>query len=430
MPSSVQAATAAMAIAGRATRACDVCGIQRACWYCGADEAYLCAKCDTTVHGANALALRHDRVRLAPHGTPLMTLSNDDEDEDAQQKRRRTIHGGAHEVPAFITVVQDGHESPGLSAPAGFLEGHSRVSSDCFSPNAIFKGKAAQAHAAQEDRDLTCDDTDQFLVPDCFDNCAHFVDSGVDICCDVDGKISLVEDDSTRTVKEEEEGKDIENFGTAFSGLKSDQLGADSGASAEFESTDFGSTDFASPDFGPRDIMCDEFGLDFDFPGSISSESAFEGTERSKKEAQEILRCSLESLSEEELRQVPSLRLDYDDVLNAWSNRGAFWMPLDSQYNSAQLLLLNPDVDSTAAGRMEVAGTGVEGGDHQRRHDGSEGGGAAAAEVGRQARVLRYKEKRRTRLFSKTIRYEVRKLNAERRPRMKGRFVKRTSATS
>jgi hypothetical protein len=61
----------------------------------------------------------------------------------------------------------------------------------------------------------------------------------------------------------------------------------------------------------------------------------------------------------------------------------------------------------------------VEGGDRQHRHDGSEGGGAAAAEVGRQARVLRYKEKRRTRLFSKTIRYEVRKLNAERRPRIK-----------
>jgi hypothetical protein len=40
---------------------------------------------------------------------------------------------------------------------------------------------------------------------------------------------------------------------------------------------------------------------------------------------------------------------------------------------------------------------------------------------------MRYKEKRRTRLFSKKIRYEVRKLNAEKRPRMKGRFVKRTS---
>lgn len=28
--------------------------------------------------------------------------------------------------------------------------------------------------------------------------------------------------------------------------------------------------------------------------------------------------------------------------------------------------------------------------------------------------------------FSKKIRYEVRKLNAEQRPRMKGRFVKKT----
>lgn len=46
---------------------------------------------------------------------------------------------------------------------------------------------------------------------------------------------------------------------------------------------------------------------------------------------------------------------------------------------------------------------------------------------GREARVTRYREKRRTRLFAKKIRYEVRKLNAEKRPRMKGRFVKRAS---
>ncbi|KAH9309364.1 hypothetical protein KI387_037275, partial [Taxus chinensis] len=43
---------------------------------------------------------------------------------------------------------------------------------------------------------------------------------------------------------------------------------------------------------------------------------------------------------------------------------------------------------------------------------------------GREARVKRYREKRRSRLFSKRIRYQVRKLNAEKRPRMKGRFVK------
>lgn len=45
---------------------------------------------------------------------------------------------------------------------------------------------------------------------------------------------------------------------------------------------------------------------------------------------------------------------------------------------------------------------------------------------GREASVSRYREKKKTRSFTKTIRYEVRKLNAENKPRMKGRFVKRT----
>ncbi|KAK3155182.1 hypothetical protein QOZ80_2BG0199900 [Eleusine coracana subsp. coracana] len=52
------------------------------------------------------------------------------------------------------------------------------------------------------------------------------------------------------------------------------------------------------------------------------------------------------------------------------------------------------------------------------------------ADGGREARVSRYREKRRTRLFAKKIRYEVRKLNAEKRPRMKGRFVKRSAAAA
>ena len=40
----------------------------------------------------------------------------------------------------------------------------------------------------------------------------------------------------------------------------------------------------------------------------------------------------------------------------------------------------------------------------------------------REASVQRYKEKRQSRLFAKKIRYEVRKLNAEKRPRMKVLF--------
>ncbi|OAY46796.1 zinc finger protein CONSTANS-LIKE 5 [Manihot esculenta] len=46
--------------------------------------------------------------------------------------------------------------------------------------------------------------------------------------------------------------------------------------------------------------------------------------------------------------------------------------------------------------------------------------------INREARVLRYREKRKNRKFEKTIRYASRKAYAETRPRIKGRFAKRT----
>lgn len=46
--------------------------------------------------------------------------------------------------------------------------------------------------------------------------------------------------------------------------------------------------------------------------------------------------------------------------------------------------------------------------------------------IDREARVLRYREKRKSRKFEKTIRYASRKAYAETRPRIKGRFAKRS----
>nr|XP_043624977.1 zinc finger protein CONSTANS-LIKE 5-like [Erigeron canadensis] len=46
----------------------------------------------------------------------------------------------------------------------------------------------------------------------------------------------------------------------------------------------------------------------------------------------------------------------------------------------------------------------------------------------REARVMRYREKKKNRKFEKTIRYASRKAYAETRPRIKGRFAKRTEA--
>ncbi|KAL9224596.1 hypothetical protein vseg_000615 [Gypsophila vaccaria] len=56
----------------------------------------------------------------------------------------------------------------------------------------------------------------------------------------------------------------------------------------------------------------------------------------------------------------------------------------------------------------------------------ADGGFVAAPGLDRAARVMRYREKRKNRKFEKTIRYASRKAYAETRPRVKGRFVKRS----
>ncbi|XP_022732275.1 protein CHLOROPLAST IMPORT APPARATUS 2-like isoform X2 [Durio zibethinus] len=86
------------------------------------------------------------------------------------------------------------------------------------------------------------------------------------------------------------------------------------------------------------------------------------------------------------------LKLNYDEVVNAWSDRGC---PFSEEPPGSEVP--GNDVYARLA-QIDLF---------------TEGGGV------REASVLRYKEKRRTRLFSKKIRYQVRKVNADRRPRMK-----------
>uniref|UniRef100_A0A2P2MHJ5 Zinc finger protein n=1 Tax=Rhizophora mucronata TaxID=61149 RepID=A0A2P2MHJ5_RHIMU len=55
---------------------------------------------------------------------------------------------------------------------------------------------------------------------------------------------------------------------------------------------------------------------------------------------------------------------------------------------------------------------------------------AQSCGIDREARVLRYRERRKNRKFEKTIRYASRKAYAETRPRIKGRFAKRAEVDS
>uniref|UniRef100_A0A803Q0U9 CCT domain-containing protein n=1 Tax=Cannabis sativa TaxID=3483 RepID=A0A803Q0U9_CANSA len=101
----------------------------------------------------------------------------------------------------------------------------------------------------------------------------------------------------------------------------------------------------------------------------------------------------------EEAEEVHNKLTNYKEVLEAWSDRGSLWA---DEYS---LSMASSNGSNNYMGEVPVL---ME--EEKRR---------------REASVLRYKEKRQTRLFSKKIRYQVRKLNADKRPRLKGRFVKR-----
>ncbi|CAN4079175.1 unnamed protein product [Withania somnifera] len=126
-----------------------------------------------------------------------------------------------------------------------------------------------------------------------------------------------------------------------------------------------------------------------------------------------------------------SLKLDYDEILNAWSDKG----PLYLQAESPQIV---PDIhDDFLAYETPLFSHGLLGSSavmyrvpEVMPSEQSESLQIEEEDLNlkvgrREASVMRYKEKRQNRLFSKTIRYQVRKLNAEKRPRVKGRFVKR-----
>ncbi|GAV85026.1 CCT domain-containing protein [Cephalotus follicularis] len=126
-------------------------------------------------------------------------------------------------------------------------------------------------------------------------------------------------------------------------------------------------------------------------------------------------------------RKLLALKLDYEEILNAWSDKG----PLYVEGESAQIV---PDLhDDDAIANIQMDGLCSVGNLWRVPELGDncissiKMGEKENCKMGqREASVLRYKEKRHNRLFSKRIRYEVRKLNAEKRPRLKGRFVKRS----
>lgn len=57
-------------------RACELCLNKHAVWYCASDDAFLCQVCDESVHSANHVATKHERVCLRANDVLRRTTSN------------------------------------------------------------------------------------------------------------------------------------------------------------------------------------------------------------------------------------------------------------------------------------------------------------------------------------------------------------------
>ncbi|KAE8718204.1 mitochondrial inner membrane protease ATP23 [Hibiscus syriacus] len=125
--------------------------------------------------------------------------------------------------------------------------------------------------------------------------------------------------------------------------------------------------------------------------------------------------------SRRKTKKLLALKLDYEEIMNAWSDKGTLYIEGESPQTVPHLHANVLSGGSGSASNVWKVPEMAGGSKIKEEEDGKE----RWKKGHREASVLRYKEKRRNRLFAKRIRYEVRKLNAEKRPRLKGRFVKR-----
>ncbi|KAJ1395687.1 CCT domain, partial [Sesbania bispinosa] len=151
-----------------------------------------------------------------------------------------------------------------------------------------------------------------------------------------------------------------------------------------------------------------------------------------KKELMEEVTSYCCATREDPLRRTTSfgslsLKLDHEGILNAWSDKGSLYVAEDE---APQIVpdLFNAHLLHNAFPPNHVTwdgwGSDAVGNTWKVPEDCGANKTKVKEEMGwklgqREASVLRYKEKRQSRLFAKRIRYEVRKLNAEKRPRMK-----------
>ncbi|KAK1408866.1 hypothetical protein QVD17_40976 [Tagetes erecta] len=358
-------------------RACDSCVRKKARWYCPVDDVFLCGSCDASVHPANQSSGRHQRVLLQTTSCKIFgqgELESKPTWHEGFTRRARTPRARQRTKCSFK------------------VEGNNRVNSSVPLVPEIGSLEASLLDDVHEEELL-------YLVPvlDPFETqlCNNTNDIGRSLSFTIDDLHGF--DDTSCRIEEDlglsdnfKEEDNARSIGICFdeSKVKVEDKEVEAILGFDFDAT------------------METLDWDFDIESSTMIKEETKVAVHAKREHMInafSVHCNEGNVS------TPSmiLRLNYEEVINTWGDQGSPWISrIRPQLNSDGSW---PDImGSQWMGNNNPSYEGVRGNDG-----------------GREARVSRYREKRRSRLFSKKIRYEVRKLNAEKRPRMKGRFVKR-----
>ncbi|XP_024992672.1 zinc finger protein CONSTANS-LIKE 16-like isoform X2 [Cynara cardunculus var. scolymus] len=405
----------ANAVGGKTARACDSCGRKRARWYCAADDAFLCQSCDGSVHSANQLAGRHERVLLENGSSKLFGSGIGSQEPTWHQgltRRARTPRSRSKYSLKLEGKNDVRNSSVPLVPEMGMLDQVSSFDDDdeeeeeeeqllyrvpVFDPfetelcNASNEMERSLNFIVENKQEETCnlDDLQGFDLPTDDLELLEFA-------ADVESLLGKGFDDAscriddlglTNDCKEEDNTNDL---GICFeeNRIKVEDKEVEAILDCDFDAT----TETLDWDFGYESMMMIKEEEKKDVEGVAEEDTMMVPSDDQCKEGTTVRKSSI------------ILKLNYEDVIDAWADQGSPW---------------------TTGIRPEIGSDGSCWPDFMWRGDSSSYRSFGGSDGGREARVLRYREKRRTRLFSKKIRYEVRKLNAEKRPRMKGRFVKR-----
>ncbi|KAL4633211.1 hypothetical protein ACB092_04G106000 [Castanea dentata] len=401
----------ANALGGKTARACDSCLCRRARWFCAADDAFLCQACDASVHSANPLARRHERVRLQTSSFK----PNNDSPPAWHQGFTRKARTPRQNKSSLVQQAKEEEKFLNLLPFVPEIGSEEASQDDSNEEQLLYRVPIFDPFASE-----LCNEMGRTSVDERSDesvlgknNEVEKVgadDYGRDGACDLDDLHGLLPSDMDLA----EFAADVESL----LGKGLDEESCDIKGLGLLDCKEENDIDLCT-DIGEGRIKgrrrrnrsyCRIETLDWNF----DYESPVAGEEVKLISMAETKMMNGEECKEEKREMF--LRLNHEAVITAWDSRGSPWTTGT-----------RPDFNPDDCWRDFM---GLYNGDLRHQYGGGDtgvGGHMGGRDEGREARVSRYREKRRTRLFSKKIRYEVRKLNAEKRPRMKGRFVKRTS---